>query len=161
MVERPDTMSNGTEREMLDVFLDAQRALIAFKAEGLSDADGARRLVDSATTVSGIVRHLADVERAWFLEVFAGLPYDREFGSDDNPDGEFDVTADDSLDRTLADYAACAESRALIADADLDDIAANAQMNLRWILLHMIEETARHAGHLDILREQLDGFTGE
>ncbi len=155
-------MRNGTEREMLDVFLDAQRATVVVKAEGLSDSDAARRLVPSATTVSGVIRHLADVERSWFVEVFAGLPYDRQFGGDENPDGEFDVTDQDSLTDIVADYgAACVQSRAAIADADLDDVAQDGPMNLRWILLHMIEETARHAGHLDILREQLDGTTGE
>lgn len=161
MSERPDTHRNGTEREMLDVFLDAQRATIVHKARGLSDADAARRLGPSATSVSGLVRHLADVERSWFVEVFADQPYERRFGSDDEPDGEWEVTADDSLAAIVADYeAACAEGRAAATDAELDDVAVNAPMNLRWILLHMVEETARHAGHLDILREQLDGATG-
>ncbi len=162
MVTRPDTQISGDERKLLDRFLDAQRATIVFKAEGLDDADAAHRLVDSATTVSGVIRHLADVERSWFAEMFADLPYDREFGSDDDPDGEWDVTEQDSLAAIIADYeAACDASRTIVADAGLEDTAANGPMALRWILLHMIEETARHAGHLDILREQLDGTTGE
>lgn len=162
MVDRPNTQVPGDERELLDRFLDFQRATIVLKTEGLGDADAVRRLVPSATTVAGVVRHLADVERSWFVEVFAGLPYAREFGSDDDPDGEWDVTAEDSLAAIVADYeAACDDSRAAVADAALDDPARGGPMPLRWIMLHMVEETARHAGHLDILREQLDGVTGE
>lgn len=143
MATRPDTQIAGDEREMLDRFLDAQRATVVVKAKGLDDADAARRLVDSATTVSGVVRHLADVERSWFAEVFADLPYDREFGSDDNPDGEWDVTEQDSLAAIIADYEdACEISRGVVAEAALDDRAAQGPVPLRWIMLHMIEETA-------------------
>jgi len=75
----------------------------------------------------------------------------------------FRVTAADSLEAIIADYeSACDESRAVCATASLDDLCAGGDgQSLRWLYLHMIEETARHAGHIDILREQLDGFTGE
>ncbi|GIG24185.1 DinB family protein [Cellulomonas denverensis] len=163
MTERPDTHIHGEERALLDVFLDYQRATVVLKAEGLSDQDAARRLLPSATTVTGMLRHLADVERSWVTEAFAGLPYDRQYGSDQDPDGEWRVTAQDSLAEAIADYrAACAESRAVLAGHDLDEqCAAGPPAQLRWVLLHLIEETSRHAGQLDVIRELLDGVTGE
>lgn len=163
MVERPDTHIHGGERELLDRFLDYQRATVILKAEGLSDTDAARRLLPSATTVTGMLRHLADVERSWVTETFAGQPYDRRFGGDDDPDGEWRVTADDSLTEAIADYeAACAESRAVLAGRGLDEqCVGGPPAQLRWVLLHLVEETARHAGQLDVIRELLDGVTGE
>ncbi len=163
MTNRPDTHIRGGERELLDVFLDCQRATVALKADGLSDQDAARRLLPSSTTVTGLLRHLADVERSWVAETFAALPYDRRHGSDADPDGEWRVTADDSLTDAIADYrAACAESRTILAGRELDEqCASGLPAQLRWVLLHLIEETARHAGQLDVLRELLDGVTGE
>lgn len=162
-MERPDTRIHGDERTLLDLFLDYQRATVVLKAEGLGDQDGARRLLPSATTVTGMLRHLADVERSWVAETFAGLPYDRRFGSDDDPDGEWRVTDADSLAGAIADYqAACAESRRILSGRGLDEqCVAGPPAQLRWVLLHLIEETSRHAGQLDVLRELLDGVTGE
>ncbi len=162
-MERPDTRIHGDERTLLDRFLDYQRATVVLKAEGLSDHDAARQLLPSATTVTGMLRHLADVERSWVTETFAGLPYDRRFGGDDDPDGEWRVTEADSLAEAIDDYqAACAESRRILAGRDLDEqCVAGPPAQLRWVLLHLIEETARHAGQLDVLRELLDGVTGE
>ncbi|MEV7971820.1 DinB family protein [Cellulomonas sp. NPDC089187] len=163
MTERPDTRVHGGERELIDLFLDYQRATVVLKAEGLSDAEGARRLLPSATTVTGMLRHLADVERSWVLEMFAGLPYDRRYGSDEDPDGEWRVSTSDSLAEAIEDYrAACAESRRTLAGRELTETCvAGPPAQLRWVLLHLIEETARHAGQLDVIREQLDGVTGE
>lgn len=151
------------ERESLEAFLDWQRATIVFKARGLSDADAATRLTPSLTTVSGLIRHLADVERSWFREDFAGEENIPTIWTAEDPDIVFRVTAADSLEEIIADYlAACEESRAVCAPASLDDLCkVGDRQSLRWLYLHMIEETARHAGHIDILREQLDGFTGE
>ena len=162
--ERPQAPERGGERETLEGFLDFQRASVVWKATGLSDADAARQLLPSITTVSGLIRHLADVERSWMREDMAGeqgVPYR---WSDADPDGEFRVTADDSLAEIIADYeAACAESRAVAARYTLDDVsvAQEGRFSLRWILLHLTEETARHLGHVDVLRELLDGATGE
>jgi uncharacterized damage-inducible protein DinB len=162
-MERPDTHIHGDERALLDRFLDYQRATVVLKAEGLSDQDGARRLLPSATTATGMLRHLADVERSWIAETFASLPYDRRFGSDDDPDGEWRVTAADSVAEAIDDYqAACAESRQILSGRDLEEqCVVGPPAQLRWVLLHLIEETARHAGQLDVLRELLDGVTGE
>lgn len=161
---RPEPPDTGNEREILCGFLDFLRATAVFKAQGLSDADPARRVLPSLTTVSGLLRHLADVERSWFRERLDGQDGVPTRWSDEEPDGEFLVGADDSLAGIIKDYEeACAESREVLSRYSLDDISLNTASghNVRWILTHMIEETGRHCGHLDIVRELLDGTTGE
>jgi uncharacterized damage-inducible protein DinB len=158
-----ETPKSGNERDSLEAFLDAQRDAVIRKASGLSDADAATRLLPSLTTVSGLVRHLADVERGWFrgdLDGQTDVPY-RE--TPDDPEGDFRVSADDTLADIIADYkAACAESNRIAARFTLNDLCEDGDgHSLRWIYLHMIEETARHAGHVDILRELHDGVVGE
>ncbi|MDF2443649.1 MAG: hypothetical protein JWR01_1852 [Subtercola sp.] len=163
-IVRPEAPEHGPERESLEGFLDWQRATVVWKAGGLSDADAARQLLPSITTVSGLVRHLADVERSWFREVLAGEQNVPARWSAEDPDGEFRVTGADSLAEIIADYElACAESRAVAARFALDDLSAGREhrFSLRWILLHLVEETARHLGHIDVLRELLDGAVGE
>jgi hypothetical protein len=161
---RPEPPGIADERSTLEAFLDLQRATVIYKATGLSDADAARRLLPSLTTVSGLIRHLADVERSWFREVMhgeQGIPYR---WTDDDPDGEFRVGPADSLGEIIADYeSAVAESRAVQLRYSLDDPChgREGRFTLRWITVHLIEETARHIGHIDILREMLDGATGE
>jgi uncharacterized damage-inducible protein DinB len=161
--QRPQPTDGSTERETLESFLDLNRATVIYKATGLSDEDAARRILPSLTTVSGLIRHLADVERSWFRDDLAGEEQVPTRWSDEDPDGEFRVTAADSLAEIIADYErACDESRSVSASFTLDDRGKNNDgVTLRWILVHMIEETARHCGHIDILRELLDGATGE
>ena len=113
-------------------------------------------------TLHGLVRHLEHVERSWIRDTFAGeqgLPY---AWTDDDPDGELHVPDTITMAQLLADYAAesklCDE---VIAGASLDDRAVHRGRNLRWIVIHLIEETARHLGHLDLLRENADGSAGE
>lgn len=143
---------------MLNAFLDWLRASVARKVEGLSEADARKRLVPSETTLLGLVKHLAYVERWWFQYNFAGL--DVYLLEDD-----FVLEPDETIDRILDFYRAeCAKSREVVAGASPDDHAGRAERRdttLRWITIHMIEETARHAGHADILREQIDGSRGE
>ncbi|WAP50843.1 DinB family protein [Arthrobacter sp. ATA002] len=161
---RPEPPNAGTEREILTGFLDFLRATAVHKAEGLSDADAARRVLPSLTTVSGLLRHLADVERCWFRERLDGEAGVPTRWSDDEPDGEFLVGPGDSLAAIISDYeAACAESREVLSRYNLDDAVSGSPSghNVRWIVTHMIEETGRHCGHLDIVRELLDGTTGE
>ncbi|MEF2978246.1 DinB family protein [Subtercola sp. YIM 133946] len=161
---RIDPPGRAGERESLESFLALQRQSIVYKASGLSDHDAARRLLPSITTVSGVIRHLADVERSWFREVMAGEQNIAYRWSDDDPDGEFRVSADDALDDIIADYlSACAESNEIIASHTLDDVCVGRdnRFTLRWIMQHLIEETARHLGHIDVLRELLDGAVGE
>lgn len=153
---------DAPELEMLAAFLDAQRDALLRKVEGLPDEGLRRRLVPSDTTLLGLVKHLAYVERGWFQQVFAGRE-GLEFPETDEE--EFRIESNESTTDVLELYAReCAESRAVIADASPDDHARGADRKdytLRWIMLHMIEETARHAGHADILREQIDGITGD
>jgi hypothetical protein len=111
----------------------------------------------------GVVKHLTGVERFWFSIDFAGadLPWP---WPDEDPHGNFPLAADDTLVQIVAGYAEeCERSRRAIADAGLDDLARGPDMTftLRYALAHMIEETARHCGHLDLLRESIDGLTGE
>ncbi len=152
----------GDERTTLLGFLQHQRDLVAWK---LRDApDEVLRAVSTPTglTLHGAVRHLEHVERSWFREVFAGetdLPY---AWTDEDPDGELHVPPDITMAQLLADYAE--ESRrcdAVIAAASLDAVSVRRGFSLRWILLHLIEETSRHLGHIDLLREQADGSVGD
>jgi len=161
-------MSNTRpEREMLEEFLDWHRATVHRKVTGLSETDARKRLVGSVTTPAGIVKHLAEVERWWFQMVLAGRDDVPMLSTVDDPDADFRVADSDTVAGLLAAYESeCAVARRLVAEVpDLDFVAPRTvrgkQYSLHWILLHMIEETARHNGHLDILREQLDGATGQ
>jgi uncharacterized damage-inducible protein DinB len=161
---RPEPPERGDERATLEGFLELQRATVVYKATGLSDSDAARRLVPSLTTVSGLIRHLADVERSWFREVMDGESNLSYRWTEEDPDGEFRVTDADTLDDIIADYeSAIAESRAVQQKYSFDDVChgRESRFTLRWITVHLIEETARHIGHIDILRDMLDGATGE
>ena len=153
----------AAERVLLDRFLDFHREAIIAKAEGLSDEDARRPLVASGTSIAGIVKHLHFVERYWFQIVMAGEAAPVPWTKDD-PDADWRVEGED-LESLIAGYRAeCVLSRAVVAAHDLEDAAAKpgqTDVTLRWILVHMIEETARHAGQADILREQIDGAVGE
>lgn len=161
---RRDVRDSSDELELLGRFLDFQRDSIVRKARGLERNAATRSFVDSATTVLGIVKHLADVERWWFAAVFAGEESDVHW-SDDDPDADWRIEEGETVEGILADYEeACARSRTLVAGRSALDTAARPDYRsttLRWILVHMIEETARHAGHADILRELTDGVVGE
>lgn len=161
---RPFPPAAADELATLTGFLDYLRGTVALKVRGLSDADGARRMLPSATTASGIVRHLTRVERSWFHDDIDGDTDGRWARSGRDRAWEFGVTAEDSLDDLLLDYAeACAESRQVLSGHGLDEpcLGTSKEHNVRWVLVHMIEETARHCGHLDIIRELLDGTTGQ
>ncbi|ASU85279.1 DinB family protein [Nocardiopsis gilva YIM 90087] len=156
----------AAERETLEAFLDYLRAAVIGRASGVSETDARRRLVPSKTTLAGMLKHLAVVERSWFQHYLLGrekaeLGIDFETPEDDPT---WDLTDDDTLDTLIADYErACAESRAAAADLPLEQSFTHPQiggLSLRWIYVHMIEETGRHAGHADILREQIDGTSG-
>jgi uncharacterized damage-inducible protein DinB len=162
---RPPTVAD--DRTQLLGWYDLQRGIVRMKCEGLSDEDAHRPVVPTSPlmTVAGIVSHLAWTEDLWFREVLLGEPgLAHGFGSDEE-DAEFRVEGV-PLAEVLAGYdAACARSDAAIAGHDLDAPGSTAlhsvgEASLRWMLLHMLEETARHAGHLDLVRELLDGETG-
>jgi uncharacterized damage-inducible protein DinB len=170
-MERTDPDTTGDELTLLSQFLDYHRATLVQKVSGLDRHQLANRLGPSALTLAGLVKHMALVEDSWFGKVLLGREEGEPWASvdwDADPDWEFHTAVDDEPDELLALYAdACERSRAAIAEVgDLDRVAAKPSrrgepFNLRWIMLHMIEETARHNGHADLLRENLDGATGE
>ncbi len=160
------TVRMADERVLLVELLDWYRAGIVHKVDGLDDEQARRSLVASPTTISGILKHLTLVEESWFVDRFAGRGLGEPWSSVDwesDPDWEFRTARDDRLADLVAEYqSACARSREITDGAALDDVSAssNRPFTLRFVLVHMIEETARHLGHLDILREQIDGVTG-
>ncbi|GAA1490034.1 DinB family protein [Brachybacterium sacelli] len=165
--DRPEPPAVAGEMETLQGFLDVQRATVVRKVTGLSDEQAARRLVGSATTVTGVVRHLATSERFWFCQIVGGVPPE-EVGytryEQSGPHGEWAVAQGASLEAALTDYAAAIDlSRSQLHGRDPDEElhAGEHLRSLRWVLIHMVEETARHAGQLDVLAELLDGRTGE
>jgi len=152
----------GDERDTLLGFLRRQRDLVAWKLAGLDDADARAVATPSGVTLPGVVRHLEDVERGWLREVFAGEQDVPSYSTEQDPDGDWRVPDEVSMAALLASYAA--ESRrcdAVVAAAPLDQLAVTRPFSLRWILHHLVEETGRHLGHLDLLRELADGRTGE
>jgi uncharacterized damage-inducible protein DinB len=156
---------SGDEKTILVSYLDWYREALVRKVAGLSDADTKRRWVPSETTLFGLVHHLAYVERSWFQERFAGRQRLDYPWTDDDPDAEWHVDDTISSDEAVALYRReCEISKQIVAEASLDDFARHPKyqdMMLRRIVVHMIEETARHVGHADILRELTDGATGD
>ncbi len=155
------------ERTQLVGWLDTQRAIVHFKCEGLSDDDAHRALLATSPlmTVAGIVSHLRWTEQTWFEVLFLGRPADGPQFDEAREDADMMVEGVPLAD-LLRDYERqCALSNEIIAAHPLDQVGRHpdfrsAAATLRWMLIHMVEETARHAGHLDILREQLDGAKG-
>jgi uncharacterized damage-inducible protein DinB len=146
----------------LSAFLDYLRETVLWKLDGLSDDDARRAMVPSGTSLGGIVKHLAFVERFWFQGVFAGAGVAFPWNEDD-PDADWRVDSWETVSGLTEFYREeIARSREISAGVPLSRRAAHPEygMSLRWILVHMIEETARHAGHADILREMIDGRTG-
>jgi uncharacterized damage-inducible protein DinB len=151
---------------MLSAFLDRYRETILWKLNGLTKEQASARLVPSVTTLLGIVKHLAYVERWWFQMNFAGDPVGFPWPKDEpDEDIDFRVTETETIESIGALYQQeIARSREIVAGASLDDLGKNEERgprSLRWIMVHMIEETARHAGHADILRELTDGAIGQ
>lgn len=141
-------------------FLSFARHCVLKKAGGLSDAQLRRSPVVSGTSILGLIQHLAEAERFWFSHHLLGTPYDEAH------DLDMTVPADRTTDEVLADYRAAIEEsdRAILSVGDPSAHMARpiegTPYPLRWVLAHMTSETARHAGHADIIREQLDGTTG-
>jgi uncharacterized damage-inducible protein DinB len=159
-----DPADAGDERATLTGFLDYQRGIVLRKVADL-DEDGLRRpMTPSGLTLLGMLKHLAYVEGWWFRSVFAGedVPFP---WSDDDPDADWRAEPDETPVEIEALYRdECDRARAIVAEASLDDTVVSPRGNtlsLRWILAHMIEETARHLGHADIIREAIDGATGD
>jgi hypothetical protein len=159
-----DLGARTNEREMLCGFLDWYRRVVERKVDGLAMDDASRAMTATGLCPLGIVAHLAAVEVGWFEETFAGATVDPMW--DDY--GSFRLRPNDTVESVLNEYRdACARSRDIVSGAaSLDGLsvredAYRGNVSLRWILVHMIEETARHAGHLDIMREAIDGQIGD
>jgi uncharacterized damage-inducible protein DinB len=155
---------------MLTEFLDWYRLTIEVKVDGLDDAQARVRIEPSDMTLLGIVRHLTEVERNWFRARFLGEEAPYYYCTDEDPDADFHPGPDDTLADAVARYREECERAREITNraASLDELSAvgvrgydGRHVSLRWILVHMIEETARHAGHCDLLRETIDGATGD
>jgi uncharacterized damage-inducible protein DinB len=155
------------ERTQLVGWLDLQRAIIAWKCAGLSEEDAHRAVLPASPlmTMAGLVSHMRWVENLWFEVVMLGLPATNNPQFSDVEDADMIVDGT-PLAQLLDDYdRQCARSNEIIAAHSLDDRGKNTDFrsgtaSLRWIVLHMIEETARHAGHADAIRELLDGAKG-
>ena len=173
---RPEPPTSAGELGTLLGFLDFLRATLAWRTSGLGSLELARRLDGhpSEMTLGGLLKHLAFVEAYWFLYISAQQPMPEPWASvdwDADPDWDWHSAASNSADELRGLWgAAVEESRritaALVADPDADlgaqrSVRDGEQVSLRWILAHMIEEYARHAGHADLLREVIDGQRGE
>jgi hypothetical protein len=154
----------GGEKESLQVALDRHRDVMLWKLEGLDDEQLRRPMTPSGTNLLGLVKHLAAVEYGWFCETFGReiepLPFD-----EDDPDADLRVALEETTADVLAFYgrARAAADRA-IAEVPLEETGTawfGEAVSMRWVMIHMVEETARHAGHADILRELIDGATGD
>lgn len=168
---RPEPPARADDRATIAGFLRWQRDTLELKCSGLDAAGLARRSVDSSSlSLLGLVRHLADVERSWFRRVMAGEDAPPLFYSDTDPDGAFDGAAPDPglvADAWEAWRAEIAFADRFVTEApDLDVLSKvpdpwRGAMSLRWVLVHMVEEYARHNGHADLLRQQIDGRVGQ
>ncbi|MEU3047012.1 MULTISPECIES: DinB family protein [unclassified Streptomyces] len=165
-LERPPLQAD--ERTALIGWLDLQRQILRLKCEGLSEADAHRSVIPTSPTMTmaGLISHVRWVEHTWLEVLF--------LGGDKTQNPSFDETDEDanwrtngsSLKQLLDEYEAqCTRSNEIVAVASLDDVGRHPDFrsgnaNLRWMLIHLVEETGRHAGHADIVRELLDGAKG-
>jgi uncharacterized damage-inducible protein DinB len=156
------------ERVLLTGFIDFQRDTLLWKCQGLSDEQLRTRSVPTANvTLLGLLRHMAEVERFWFREVWTGEHFESElFDRTEDPDEDWNDLATDTGPEALARLKTeIAQARANVAATDLDAVFPRKDtgelFSARWILIHMVEEYARHNGHADLLREAIDGEVGE
>jgi uncharacterized damage-inducible protein DinB len=166
-IPRSEPSPTAGERDMLDGWLDYHRAILRHKCAGLGDEQlRTASCPPSNLTLLGLVRHMTDVERGWFLRGAAGRPVSQVpplYYSEDNEEGDFEDLSSASTESVFDTYdRAISEIRAALAHADLDQTFddGGAPRSLRWVYTHMIEEYARHNGHADLIRERIDGATG-
>jgi uncharacterized damage-inducible protein DinB len=163
--ERVDPPLIADERTMLEAWLDWHRATLATKCEGLTAEQLRERAVPpSSLSLLGLVRHMAEVESGWFRRCLAGEDAKPIYCSKEDPDGDFDRIDDADSDADMQTWLdECGHARSVLAEiGSLDDLGKgrNQEFSVRWVLVHMIEEYARHNGHADLLRERIDGATG-
>jgi uncharacterized damage-inducible protein DinB len=163
--DRTDVPRTGDERELLRAYLDFHRETLALKCGGLSDDDLRRRTTPSSLSLLGLVRHMAEVERAWFRRVIDAQDVPLVW----SPDGDFQVAYDAAdADRAEAfaaweaeiEHARRIEGAAAALDVVGVDRRSGEEYSLRRVLVHLIQEYARHNGHADLIREGIDGVVG-
>jgi len=146
------------ERTQLDAFIEEYRSAIEVTLDCLTEEQARRRLVSSATTLLGLLKHVTWMQRVWFEECVGGTPL-RELGLVQSPDESFQLSDDDTVASvTAAHREACATARTAIADLPLDAVVTGhpaGPRTLRWVYLQVLRELAHHCGHADILREQV------
>jgi uncharacterized damage-inducible protein DinB len=154
----------GGEKECLHISLDRHRDVVVWKLEGLDDEQLRRPMTPSGTSLLGLVKHLAYVEYGWFCETFGrqseAVPFDPA-----DPEADLRPEPHETTASIVGFYGrARAAADSVITDLRIADVGTawfGDTVSMRWVLIHMIEETARHAGHMDILRELIDGQTGD
>ena len=175
MSERVDPPLRASEAETVQAFLDYQRATFRSKVAGVDAAGLAATLGPSTMTLGGMMKHLTLVEASWFSRVLLGNELGEPWDGidwDQDPDWEWRTGATDPPEELFAAYDSAVElarrqTAAVIAADGLDALSVrpsrvqSGAFSLRWILLHMIEEYARHNGHADLLRESVDGSVGD
>ena len=166
MTTRRDAGLQLAERPMLEEWLDYHRATLLMKCDGLADDQLRQRSVPpSSMSLLGLLRHMTDVERHWFRTALGREEAPYRYWSDPYPDGDFDLVDDATVADDFAAFAEeCAHSRALSASLDLDVLCqprGERVVSHRWVLVHMVEEYARHNGHADLIRECVDGVVGD
>jgi uncharacterized damage-inducible protein DinB len=166
-IERVIPPQDAAEREMLTAWLDLHRATLAGKCAGLSDDQLREQAVPPSTlSLLGLIRHMAEVEHNWLRPLLAGEPMAGLWaaGPDLNPDVAFDEVGTADVAEAFTAWRAECERASQLADGaeslDVTGMRGGARFSLRWVLVHMIEEYARHNGHADLLRERIDGVTG-
>ncbi|MCA1194997.1 MULTISPECIES: DinB family protein [unclassified Saccharopolyspora] len=165
-VERPAPPTTGAERPMLRAYLDFHRATLAMKCDGLGDEDLRRRASPpSELSLLGLLRHLAEVERAWFRRTIAGEDVPLVWSADGDFQAAYDPSGCTGAEAFAAWRAEVEHSRRIEREAESLDVVARdprsgTDVSLRLVLLHLIHEYARHNGHADLLREAIDGTTG-
>jgi uncharacterized damage-inducible protein DinB len=166
-IPRPAPPRSAPERVMLEAWLDYHRITLERKCSNLSPEQLRRRAVPpSSLSLLGLVRHMAEVERNWFRRALANEDAPPHYRSDNDPNGAFDNVDSANVEEAFATWRAeCAHARTVVASfSDLDELGRNetrpGRPSVRWVLVHMIEEYARHNGHADLLREVIDGVMG-
>jgi len=167
-VTRTDPPLVANERSALQCWLDYHRLTLRWKCSDLTgDQLVVRPVASSTLSLLGLVRHMAEVERSWFRKRFAGRSDLTElFCPEEYPDGDFDLTDAASAEADFATYIAeCAAADDAARGHSLDETFVHPRtgdrIDLRWVYIHMIEEYARHNGHADLIRELIDGVTGD
>ncbi|MFC0005850.1 DinB family protein [Micromonospora siamensis] len=169
-IDRTTEPFGGDERPMLEGWLDYHRETLLLKCAGLTAEQLKTPSVEPSTlTLLGLVRHMANVERWWFRIRAAGQDLPGVYDDSQDPDADLNDYVDADPEADFAIFAAeVAAARAAVAGLPLDDVlraprrdGTPEHRNLRWAYLHMIEEYARHNGHADLLRERIDGVTGD